>query len=129
MKSISILRFKRSDKIGFYVLIRRGHVNDPTQNVIHHHLKTENYYTISTFVSERRVNQLEFMVFKALMMDTTRPYSPNYQTDDAVPTFINLALENERERETARERQRDNQRERKKGGKERPRERGRRRET
>ena len=65
LKSISIRRFKRSDEIGFDVLMRRGHVKDPTQNVIHYHLKTENYYTISTFVSERRVNQLEFMVSKA----------------------------------------------------------------
>ena len=72
MKSILILRFKRSDKIGFYVLIRRGHVKDPTQNIIHRHLKTEHCNAIWTFVSVRRMNQLEFMVSKALMMDTTR---------------------------------------------------------
>ena len=77
LKSISILRFKRSDKIGFYVLIRRGHVKDPTLNIIHHHLKTEHYNAIWTSVSVRRVNQLEFVVSKALMMDTTRLYFPN----------------------------------------------------
>ena len=77
LKSISILRFKRSDKIGFYVLIRRGHVKDPTLNIIHHHLKTEHYNAICTSVSVRRVNQLEFVVSKALMTDTTRLYFPN----------------------------------------------------
>ena len=47
------------------------------------------------------------MVSKALMVDTTRLYYPNYQTDDAVPTLINLAFENERVRERERERERE----------------------